>query len=218
VEDALSSGLNTTVRNAARTYEEYFASSNFSSITQPVKITGMQFRLAVGENWRPVGYVGQAWPDVPISFGSYNVELSKPTAQLVADGEYLSISPTFASYQDGNLTTVRSGALNIAANSFLADGATPALSIHSFGPVISFSTPYTYTPGNGLVMLIRHLGYTGGALNAFFARAILQTESPMPSPVLRAALRAFPMVSVAPYSCNLSTNRCRSRRLFRCWL
>jgi hypothetical protein len=105
---------------------------------------------------------------VPISFGSYNVELSKPTAQLVADGEYLSISPTFASYQDGNLTTVRSGALNIAANSFLADGATPALSIHSFGPVISFSTPYTYTPGNGLVMLIRHLGYTGGALNAFF--------------------------------------------------
>jgi hypothetical protein len=172
-EVALSSGLNTTVRNAPRVYEEFLGSNNFSSITQPSLITGMQFRLAIGENWRPLGYVGSTWPDQAITFTQYDVQLSKPSATLVSQGEYLSLTPTFASYQDGGLTTVRSGPLTLPANSFAADGAIPATDIHSFGPTITFTTPYAYTPGDGIVMLIRLSGYgaTGTPLQAFVGSA-----------------------------------------------
>jgi hypothetical protein len=174
-ESALESGLNTAFRSAPRAYEEYIAASNFSSITQPVNITGIQLRLAIGENWRPVGYVGQTWPSQNLSFTNWDLQLSKPSAGLVTDGEYLSTSPTFASYQDGGLTTVRSGALNIAAGAFLADGLVPATDIHSWGPLIPFTTPYAYTPGDGMVLLLRHSGYTPATeLNAFFGSRSFQ--------------------------------------------
>src|SRR4029079_15964768 len=55
VESSLESGLNTAIRNAPRTYQEYIAANNLSSITQPVRITGMQLRLAIGENWTARG-------------------------------------------------------------------------------------------------------------------------------------------------------------------
>ena len=167
VESSAESGLNTAIRNAPRMYQEYMAASNFSSITQPVKITGMQLRLAIGENWRPPGYVGSTWPSQPLSFTSYTVTLAKPSAGLVSDGEYLSTAPNFSTYQVAPVT-VRSGALNIPTAAFTADGG--AAGVHSFGPTITFSTPYTYTPGDGLVLQINHEGYSPAAeLNAFFA-------------------------------------------------
>jgi hypothetical protein len=166
-ELSTESGLNTGIRSAARTYQEYMASSNFASIAQPVKITGMQLRLAIGENWRPVGYVGSSWPSQPISLATYAVTLSKPSAQLVSDGEYLSTTPTFASYEVSPVT-VYNAALNIATGAFVADGGVAG--VHSFGPTITFSTPYMYTPGDGVVLRINHGGYTPSAeLNAFFA-------------------------------------------------
>jgi len=168
-ESSLVSGLNTPIRSLPRAYQEYFAASNFSSITQPVQITGMQLRLAIGENWRPVGYAGQTWPNVPISFARWDLQLSKPSTGLTTDGEYLSLTPTFNSYQDGGLTTVRSGPLAINPAAYAADGANPATDIHSFGVTIPFTTPYVYNPGDGLVMMLRHGGYTGGALDAFYA-------------------------------------------------
>jgi len=160
VESSGSSGLNTPIRNAARSYEVYYAANNFSSITQPVMITGMQMRMAIGENWRPAGYVGQTWPDASITFPRWDLQLSTPSAGLVSDGEYLSTTPTFASYQGADVTTVKSGPLTIAANSFAADGANPATDVHSYGATITFSTPYAYTPGNGMVALLRLQGYT----------------------------------------------------------
>ena len=86
----------------------------------------------------------------------------------MTDGEYLSTAPTFASYMVDPVA-VRSGALTINPAGYLADGANPATDIHSFGPVVSFSTPYLYTPGDGLVMQVNHQGYTPATeLNAFF--------------------------------------------------
>lgn len=164
-ESAGSSGLNTTLRNAQRAWQMYSASVG-NTLTSPMTITGMQFRLAIGENWRPAGYVGSTWPNLPMSFADYTVQLSRASAGLITDGEYLSTVPTFASYQVSPVT-VMTGPLSIAANSFAADGG--ATGIHSWGPVLSFSTPYTINPGEELVVMIRHSGYTGGAAQAFFA-------------------------------------------------
>jgi len=171
-ESSADSGVNTAIRSAPRTYQEYMAASNFSAITQPSLITGMQLRLAIGENWRPVGYVGSTWPSQNISLATYSVTLSKPSAGLVSDGEYLSTAPTFASYEVSPVNTYNA-ALNIAAGAFSADGG--AVGVHSFGPIINFTTPYAYTPGNGLVMRINHGGYTPSAeLNAFFGSRTFQ--------------------------------------------
>lgn len=166
VESSLESGLNTAIRSAPRTYQEYIAASNFASVTQPMLITGMQLRLAIGENWRPAGYVGGSWPSQNISLGTYQVTVSQPSAQLVTDGEYLSTTPTFASYEVSPVTTFN-GTVNIPAGAFTADGG--ATGVHSFGPAINFTTPYLYTPGTGLVVRLNHGGYTPSAeLNAFF--------------------------------------------------
>lgn len=168
VESSAVSGLNTGIRSAPRSYQEYMAASNFAAdVTAPTTITGMQLRLAIGENWRPAGYVGASWPSQPISLGTFTVTLAKPSAGLVTDGEYLSLTPTFASYQSSPVV-VRTGTLTIPAGAFSADGG--ATGVHSWGPVITFSTPYTINPGEGLVMQINHGGYTPSAeLNAFFA-------------------------------------------------
>jgi len=173
VESSLESGLNTAIRSAPRTYQEYMASSNFSSITQPSLITGMRLRLAIGENWRPVGYVGSTWPSQNLTLGTYTVTLAKPSAGLVSDGEYLSTAPTFASYQVSPVT-VYNQALNIAANSFTADGGVAG--VHSYsGPTINFTTPYNFTPGDGLVLQVNHGGYLPSTeLNAFFASRSFQ--------------------------------------------
>jgi hypothetical protein len=135
------------------------AASNFAAITQPSKITGMQLRLAIGENWRPVGYLGSTWPDQNISLPIYSVTVSKPSAGLASDGEYLSLTPTFASYEVAPVN-VYNAALNIATGAFAADGG--AVGMHSFGPAITFSTPYMYTPGDGL-MLRGHVDRRDGA-------------------------------------------------------
>lgn len=167
-ESALESGLNTAIRQLPRAYQAYYSSANFGSFTNPTTITGMQLRLAIGENWRPAGYVGASWPNADINFGSFEIVFAKPSAGLVADGEYLSTAPTFASYLDTPVT-VRTGALTIPANSFAADGG--ASGVHSWGFTFNFTTPYNLNPGDGLLIQIRHSGYgsAGTPLNAFFA-------------------------------------------------
>ena len=172
VESTFDSGLNTAFRSAPRTYQEYFAASNLTAITQPSLITGMQLRLAIGENWRPAGYVGSTWPSQPLNFATYTVTLGRPSAGLVADGEYLSTVPTFASYMVSPTTTYN-GSLNLATGAFTANGG--ATGVHSFGPIINFTTPYSFTPGQGLVLQINHGGYTPAAeLNAFFGSRSFQ--------------------------------------------
>lgn len=172
-ESSTDSGLNTPIRSLARTYQEYFAPGALSAVASPTQIIGVQFRLAIGENWRPAGYVGTSWPDAALNFTDWTMKLGTATSQLVTDGEYLSTTPTFASYF-ATSTVVKTGALTIAANSMPADGG--ATGIHSWATAIMFDTPYTINPGDSLVMQINHSGYgaTGTPLNAFFASRSFQ--------------------------------------------
>jgi hypothetical protein len=165
VETTASSGINTILRSAPRSYQSYYSAANFTAITSPTTFTGVQFRLALQENWRPAGYVGSTWPAAPLNIGSYEITLAKPSAGLVTDGEYLSTTPTFASYLSSPVV-VYSGALTIPAGAFTAN----ASGVAPWGFTIPFLTNYTQNPGDGLVMQIRLSGYTPNtAPQAFFA-------------------------------------------------
>lgn len=163
-EDDLISGLNTPLRSAGRTYQGYIDRTELGSVSGTVNITGMQFRLAISDN---NGVVGN-WPSQPINFSQYDVQLSRGSAAVQADREFLSSAVPFANNMDaGRLTTVRSGAMAIPAGSFPQDGG---LGVHSFGFNINFTTPYTYNAGEELVYLIRLAGYTPSTEpQAFFA-------------------------------------------------
>lgn len=163
--ETTTSGLNTIIRSAARSYQAYYSAANFAAITSPTTFTGVQFRLAQLEQWRPAGYVGSTWPAAPLTIGGYEITLAKPSAGLVTDGEYLSTTPTFASYLSSPVV-VYSGALTIPAGAFTASST----GVAPWGFTIPFLTNYTQNPGDGLVMQIRLTGYTPNtAPQAFFA-------------------------------------------------
>lgn len=167
-ESATSSGLNTIIRQFPRVHQGFYDSSVLPAVTGPTALLGMQLRLSIGENWRPAGYVGASWPNAAISFTDYTITIAKATPQLVTDGEFLSLTPTFNSYLLDPVV-VRTGPLTIPAGAFLADGG--AAGIHSFANLATFSTPFIVSPGDSLVVQVRHSGYgsTGTPLNAFFA-------------------------------------------------
>lgn len=167
-ESSLDSGVNTAIRQFGRVHQGWYSPVNFGSFTNPTTITGMQLRLAIGENWRPAGYVGASWPNADINFGSFEIVLAKPTGTVVADGEYLSSSAAFSSFLDSPVVA-RSGPLTIPAGAFPADGG--ASGVHSWGFTFNFTTPYNLNPADGLIIQIRHTGYgsVGTPLNAFFA-------------------------------------------------
>jgi hypothetical protein len=166
-------GLNTVIRQFPRVYQEYIDESQLASITQPIEITGIRFRLAIGDTWRPVGYVGASWPNADITFSDWTMQIGQGSAAAIADGEFLSAAVTFNGNMEAAPVTTRTGSLTLLANSFAADGGVVVGAIHSFGPLISFSTPYTYNPGETLVYAVAHSGYgsAGTPLNAFFDSA-----------------------------------------------
>lgn len=157
--------ISTPIRAVARTYEVYYAAVN-NTLAQPLTITGMQFRLARDQDWRPEGFLPDTWPTQDLTVADYRVELSKATATLIAEGFFSSLAPTFASHQVDPVV-VRSGPLTIPANSF--DGA--GLGEHPWGPIIPFtSSSYTINPGEELVVLLRLTGYAPPTEpQAFFA-------------------------------------------------
>ena len=151
-EAAANSGLTTPLNSAARTYMGYLDASQFSSLTTPVYITGIQFRLATGFNSQ---ITTAAWPPQALTFSEYNIQLAQASAADVAAGD-LEDSTSFANNQNAaTAVTVRSGGLTIAANSF----SNSLTGVNSFGPTISFTTPYTFVPGSSLTYLIDESGY-----------------------------------------------------------
>lgn len=158
-------GLNTVLRNAPRTYQAYYNQSNFSTVTSPTTLTGLQFRLYALPTQNGVG-AAASWPPSNQTFASYTIILAQPSAAINSAGEIPTLATSFAANMQ-NAVTVFSGALTITAGSFLNDGTatTPA----SWGLTINFATPYTYNPGDGLMLYISHTGYTGGAPQTFFA-------------------------------------------------
>ena len=156
-------GSSTVFQAAPRTYLEYFAPSNFDSLTAPTLITGIQVRLAaVGNDALPA-----TWPSQPLTFPSFDVQLSAAAPQIVSDGGFISYTGTLADFQAGPATTVRSGQLTVAPGGYGNTGAA-----NEFGPVIGFTTPYLYTPGDSLLLYLTHTGYSPTAEpQAFFATA-----------------------------------------------
>jgi hypothetical protein len=161
------SGLNTALRNAPRTYMALYTSVNFESLSAPVWITGMQLRISLEGN----AAVPSTWPSQDITFNNYNVTLSQASSGLLADGEFVSPSATFASQQAaGTAVNVRAGNLTIATASFANSGGE-----NGFGALISFSTPYLYTPGQSLLLYITHDGYNPSSeVQPFFASTSYQ--------------------------------------------
>jgi hypothetical protein len=147
--------LTTPFRNAPRVLQMYFHRSELAGFTEPVNISGMQFRI---DGASPGPGVGLTWPSADLSFGRYDVQLSDSSAAAFAGNELT--SSTFADNLGPDVTTVRSGGLTVPAGSFLNNGT--ASTGASFGFLVNFATPFTYTPGEDLVVTIRHDGYLPG--------------------------------------------------------
>ncbi len=142
-------GLNTFIRDtgAPRAGQLLIGASQLGAISAGSQITGMYFRLYSNTAFNAAG----TWPATPISWNNYEVRVG--TAALGVAGA----STTFAANLGGDTVLARSGALTLGANSFTGGANSPAA--NPWGPIISFSTPFTYTGGD-IVIEIRHDGGT----------------------------------------------------------
>ena len=141
--DGLFSSLS---REAPRVLQQFYDAPFFSSITSPTEITAMSFRLPsiADVNYPALG---------DLDFARYDITLAKPsTASAAANGL------TSATFADNMLDSVqvRSGPLTIPLGSFISNGAGEDA---EFSFAITFDTPYLFTPGQDLVMLVRHSGH-----------------------------------------------------------
>lgn len=121
----------------ASTLQLVVDSSQLTGLTVGSQITGISFRQNGG---------GSISPTADSTFTQFDISMGA----AATSAEFM--SSTFANNFSGSPTSVRSGALTIPANS-VSGGATP----NSFGPEISFSTPFTYAGGN-LTIQIRSSG------------------------------------------------------------
>lgn len=110
------------------------------------QVTGLRFRLNAND-----GPLSQA-----ATFADYAITLSR--SNFAPD----SLSLTFNDNVAADATLVRSGPLVLQPGD-LPSGGSPS----SFGALIAFDTPYTYTGGH-LLLTIRHTGNTGGSANTDF--------------------------------------------------
>lgn len=142
-----SNGLFSSLsREAPRVLQQFYDASFFTAITTPLEITGMAFRLpAVADvNYPALG---------DLNFSRYDITLAKPSAAVAAANGL-----TSATFADNMVdpVLVRSGALTIPEGSFLSNAANEDA---EFSFVIAFDTPYEFTPGQDLIMLVRHSGH-----------------------------------------------------------
>ncbi len=161
-ESASDSGITLPFNSGAATYMGYLDASEFSSFTSPVLITGISFRLATGYNSQ---ILTSAWPSQDLTFSNFNIQLAEASTADEAAGD-LEDSTSFAANQNAaTATTVRSGALTVAADSFTNSLA----GTNTFGPTITFTTPYAYVPGESLTYLIDQSGHGTSETQAAFA-------------------------------------------------
>ena len=161
-ESSADSGLTLPFNSGAATYMGYLDASEFSSFTSPVLITGISFRLATGYNSQ---ILTSAWPSQDLTFSNFNIQLAEASTADETAGD-LEDGTSFANNQNAaTATTVRSGALSVAADSF----TNSLTGTNTFGPTLAFSTPYTYTPGESLTYLIDESGYGTSETQAAFA-------------------------------------------------
>lgn len=140
------SGFSSLSREADRVLQQFYDDSFFSSVSSTTQIIGMSFRLP------PIADV-----DYPalgdLNFGRYDITLAQPSAASAAANGLT--SATFADNMQSPVL-VRSGPITIPLGSFESNAADEE---GEFSFVFEFDTPYTYTPGDDLVMLVRHDGH-----------------------------------------------------------
>ncbi len=129
--------------NAQRTYQLLIHANQLTSLTGS-QINAIAFRLPVSAT--------ADWPTTDVSFSAYDIYLSGCV-------DPINRSLTFVNNVVGTQTLVRSGVLNINANSYRF-GSTP----NDFGEDIVLTTPWLYTGGN-LLIEIRHMGFSGTSRN-----------------------------------------------------
>lgn len=132
-----ANGLNTPVRDAPRTLQYVFGSSLLAGVPPGSEIGGIAFRLDGG---------AAGWPSGSRTWSAFDVQLCRAANPAGA------LAASFADNLGGDVVTVRSGPLTVAAGAYQG-WATP----NPFGPEIVFTTPYTYSGGD-LLVTIRHTG------------------------------------------------------------
>jgi len=141
-----NSASSSLFQTAAASLQAYFSESflGAAGITPGVMITGVAYRRNTG------GAVG---PAGDTTIANYNILLSQSFTDPT------SFTTTFANNVVGAQTLVRSGSLTFPANSF-PGGATP----NAFGPIINFTTPYSYS-GGSMLFEIRRSVRTGDTVS-----------------------------------------------------
>lgn len=141
--DGLFSSLS---REAPRVLQQFYDDSFFTTIASPMQITAMSFRLPPASE---VDYPALG----DLDFGRYEITLARPSAASAAANGL-----TSATFADNMLDVVlvRSGSLNIPLGSFESNASGEDA---EFSFLINFDTPYEFTPGQDLVMLVRHSGH-----------------------------------------------------------
>jgi len=123
--------------NSARSYQLLINASELTSLVG-TNLNGIAFRS--------IASASTTWPSSDFTYVSYDIYLSASVAP--ADR-----SLTFTENIIGTKIQVRSGSLDIQANSYGTGGA------ENFGPTITFDSDYLYEGGH-LLIEIRHTGST----------------------------------------------------------
>lgn len=147
--DALgfNGGLSSLSREAPRVMQTFIDNDLLADITEPVMFTSVSFRLPASAT--------DAYPlNNDISFGRWDLELAKSSVDTSAANGLTSL--TFADNMV-DAVMVRSGPLTIPQDALSPDETDPNHFGFSFD--IAFSTPYAYTPGDDLVLMLRHNGH-----------------------------------------------------------
>jgi hypothetical protein len=146
-------GLLGPLASNGRTLQTAIAASELTALLPGSQITGLTYRLSAE-------HVG-SWPAADLTWAQYNIQLS--TSNFPPG----SLDPEFSFNIGADVVAVRSGPLTIPAGSLQDTAGVP----NAFGPMILFSTPYTYTGGD-LLITIRH---TGNSLAAEHMDAVNDT-------------------------------------------
>jgi hypothetical protein len=146
-------GINTPTRNLARTYQCVIDASQFAGLSVGDQITGLHWR-AMSD---PSANTTATWPASTASWANFDIYISTATTTPGT------ISNTFAANEGADKTAVRLGAYSVAAGAYVSSGVTATVS--PWGPLITFTTPFTYS-GGGITVTLRHTGNdTGTAYN-----------------------------------------------------
>ncbi|HET6575575.1 MAG TPA: hypothetical protein VFG68_18380 [Fimbriiglobus sp.] len=131
-------GASFTLLTLAYTGQQAYAASLFSGLPVGSVIDGFRLRLLPG----------QATVTSAVMSSNFDISIG-PSAFHPG-----SLTTNTASNQGPGTVLARSGPITFPANSFVG-GAGP----NPFGPLISFTTPYTYT-GSDLLLTISHTGFS----------------------------------------------------------